>query len=1085
MSYLCQYHNMEKSSLTIYRASAGSGKTFTLTVEYIYLMIHPDSEDEYQHTLAVTFTNKATAEMKDRIIQQLYGIWKALPSSESYVGALQQKLAENEVEMNVQAIRTRCGDALRKILHDYTRFRIETIDSFFQSVLRTLARELGQTPNLQVNLNDNELVAQAVDRIIENLHEDPRLQKVVMEYINSCIDDSGKWDIRKNIKEFAKCIFEEEFCNKSDQQREMLSNAETVGEFQRQMRSIKNNAARQLKESAQKILDAYNSSNIAEMLRWKTPFTYLQKIIDGETPEKSSSLEKFIQDPAYILLKKHASKADVVEQLTTLAEMFGKYYELDRSVTESLNTAALAEKFTFPLQLLERIDQEVRSINEENSSFSLSKTPTLLSRLIQDNDSPFVFEKIGTVLRNIMIDEFQDTSQLQWNNFRVLLFENQAQGGSDLVVGDIKQSIYRWRGGYWALLKNLAETMRIWDPKEKILETNFRSEVEIIDFNNRLYPEATRQLDALNPEARFRISDIYEDVQQQWPKNKERHGYVRTALIMTGTGYPKENKDIANDWMLEEMLKRIIYLHDQGLPLENMAILVRKNKYIPVILEYFKEHAPEEISITSDEAFLLENSPLISFLITTMRMLVTDITQNPIPAREFIYTYYRDIENCNIATDQLLRGDITELLPEFLVDNRQSLIEKPIYELFETLYSHLRLERMEGQEAYLFAFIDILQNHLKSNTCDIHSFLKLWDENYHRTAIPAGRVEGVRILSIHKSKGLEFHTVFMPFCNWSIEADRNDQILWCQAHDGHDEFNVLGDLPISRNKKMAESYYREDYIEEHLQNRVDELNALYVGTTRAGKNLYIWGSARDSFSQSSTIGDLLKVSLGVQKGDVSADGYYTEEWGSPVTRAKEEENSDNRMKPDYQGIDINVRSYEARLNFRQSNDSLNYLAERKAVSNQPRTEKTKLGTLYHDIFSRIRDIDDADRVLDDCKSQGIIDTEQYLALRDFIEEIRKNPVVSSWFAKGNIVFNECSILNPKGTNHEDKNLRPDRVIMQGDTITVIDYKFGNAHNEYLQQVRGYMNIIHEMYPEREIQGFIWYVTRGKITQISL
>ena len=242
------------STLNIYKASAGSGKTFTLTVEYIYLMARPQAEEEYRHTLAVTFTNKATAEMKDRILQHLYGIWKALPSSEDYVGKLMEKLHGEGTDMSVEQLRERSGEALTMILHDYSNFRVETIDSFFQSVLRSLARELGQSSKLQVDLKDGELLELAVDRMIDSLDLDEALRKIVVQYVTDELDENGRWNIQAAIKDFAKCIFQEDFLQRSTEERNIISDYKKVREFRTEMKRLMDEAQQDVKTLAQDML---------------------------------------------------------------------------------------------------------------------------------------------------------------------------------------------------------------------------------------------------------------------------------------------------------------------------------------------------------------------------------------------------------------------------------------------------------------------------------------------------------------------------------------------------------------------------------------------------------------------------------------------------------------------------------------------------------------------------------------------------------------------------------------------------------------------------------------------------------------
>ena len=1074
------------STLNIYKASAGSGKTFTLTVEYIYLMVRPQAEEEYRHTLAVTFTNKATAEMKDRILQHLYGIWKALPSSEDYVGKLMEKLHGEGTDMSVEQLRERSGEALSMILHDYSNFRVETIDSFFQSVLRSLARELGQSSKLQVDLKDGEVLELAVDRLIDSLDLDEALRKIVVQYVTDELDENGRWNIQAAIKDFAKCIFQEDFLQRSTEERNVISDYRKVRQFRTEMKKLMDDAKEELKNQAELMLKDIQSVCTTELVGKKmpAPATYLQNILDDKNPAKTAEgkiFQDFLQDGSALLLKKYKDDAGACSLMNALSDRFQKFLGEEEELTRKFNTAKLARNYTNQLQLLSRIDEIVRDINEERETFPLSRTPTLLSRLIDGQDNPFVFEKIGTVLRNIMIDEFQDTSRLQWNNFRVLLFENQALGGTDLIVGDIKQSIYRWRGGEWSLLSGLAESMDTWNPRTETLDTNYRSEHRIIDFNNRLFPKAALLLDSIAPDARFSIGGkdgIYADVEQKTSpgKAKDPKGFWSATLRIKGTkknGHPMLTSEELKEWMYEDMLKQICTLHEAGLPLEKMAILLRKNYDATSILEYFDQHAPEGIRIASDEAYLLGNSSIAMILVSAMRLLIDDYETKPLPYHLFLMHYMQRVKRAEMPMDSIMRTNALDMLPEFLVEERQRLKQMPLYELVEELYRRLDLKVLAEQEAYHYAFLDAVQNYLKDNPNDLHSFLAEWDNVLCKQAIPSGKQEGIRVLTIHKSKGLEFHTVLLPHCDWILEKDMGDT-LWCEAEDGHEEYNTLGRMPVAKTGVMAKSFYQGRYDEEHLQSRVDELNALYVALTRASCNMYIWGVHNGkSVVDTQNVGNLLNNCLN-PSGNYT-DGVWHGEEGEPIVTVKKEKASDNRMQPDFKAHIVKMQSYKARLNFRQSNEAKDMFGQSD--------EARSLGVLYHYVMEQIRDAQDVEQTLRRNQMAGLLSEEQCKELAGYLQQMEDNDLVASWFDPENHVFAECEILDPTARKRNKRDQRPDRIVMKDRRITVIDYKFGDEHDNYKGQVKNYMRLLRKLYPGHKVVGYLWYVKNGRTEEV--
>lgn len=1072
------------SSLNIYKASAGSGKTFTLTVEYIYLMVCEDAEEEYKHTLAVTFTNKATAEMKDRILQHLYGIWKGLPSSEDYVKKIQEKFRENKSAITEAQLRERSGSALTKILHDYSRFRVETIDSFFQSVLRVLARELGQSSKLQVDLNDMEILELAVDRMIDSLDLDESLRKVVVQYVSDELDENGKWNIQASIKDFAKCIFQEDFLQRSTLEREIISDYKKVRNFRNEMKRLMDVANEELKSQAQVMLDKVQVICTPEMVGKKNPLqTYLLNILKGEekSNKPSITLNNFLNDGSTLLLAKNKKDNFACAQFKDLSDDFQNFLDLETKLRRRYNTARLARKYTNQLQLLSRIDEIVRDINEERETFPLSRTPTLLSRLIDGQDNPFIFEKIGVILKNIMIDEFQDTSRLQWNNFRVLLFENQSLGGTDLIVGDIKQSIYRWRGGEWSLLSNLANDMRTWSPQTHTLDTNYRSEHNIIDFNNNLFPKAALLLDGIMPDARFKIGGqdgIYSDVYQKTSprKAKEQKGYWSVSLRIKGNktnNHPQLKSEEEAEWMYADMLEQICTLHEAGLPLDKMAILLRTNKNATSILEYFEQHAPANIRIASDEAYLLGNSSSVMVIISAMRTLIEDYEGFPLNYHIFLMHYLLRVKGMEMEMDEIMRCNALDLMPAFLIEERDRLKQMPLYELVEELYRRLDLKQLIGQEAYHYAFIDAVQLYLRDNPNDLHSFLNTWDATLYKQPIPSGKQEGIRILTIHKSKGLEFHTVLLPHCDWNLEPDMGDT-LWCEAEEGEDVYNSLGRMPVSKTSLMSKSFYSGRYNEEHLQGRVDELNALYVALTRASRNMYIWGVCTGkSITEKPTVGNLLNDCLNPSGNFV--EGVWHQEKGSPITATEKKKASDNRMQPDFTPTPVRMVSYKARHNFRQSNEA-------KEIFGQDDSARA-LGTLYHNVLSEIKDATQIEHVLQRNQMQGRLTAEQCQELREYLKQITDNEMVASWFDKRNHVFAECEILDPNARKRNKRDQRPDRIIMRDKEISVIDYKFGEEHGTYKGQVRNYVYILRKMYPLHKVNGYLWYVKNALIEEV--
>ena len=536
--------------LLVYKASAGSGKTFTLAVEYIkHLILNPRA---YRQILAVTFTNKATAEMKERILQQLYGIWKSDPASEAYLSRIQEELKRIDGgTLDTAEIRQRAGMALQYMLHDYSRFRVETIDSFFQSVMRNLARELELSPNLNIELNNTEVLSDAVDSLIEKLTSTSPVLAWLLDYINERIADDKRWNVSNEVKNFGRNIFDESYIERGEGLRQCLRTPDTLKLYRDVLREMETDALEQMKgfyDQFEGELEGH--ALVAEDLKGgaRGIGSYFRKLRDGKLTDKdvmNATLQNSLADAKNWATKTSSRKNDIIHLAEqSLLPLLQDAERLRPQKSRIINSCRLSLQHLNKLQLLNHIDEEVRTLNREHNRFLLSDTNALLHQLVREGDSSFVFEKIGANIRNVMIDEFQDTSRMQWDNFRLLLLEGLSQGADSLIVGDVKQSIYRWRNGDWGILNGLGEKDEGSEVRDKglgsfpirieTLKTNRRSETNIIRFNNGLFTAAVDYLNTLHLEELkedcYPLKRAYADVVQESPKSDER-GYVKASFL--------------------------------------------------------------------------------------------------------------------------------------------------------------------------------------------------------------------------------------------------------------------------------------------------------------------------------------------------------------------------------------------------------------------------------------------------------------------------------------------------------------------------------------------------------------------------
>lgn len=671
-----------------------------------------------------------------------------------------------------------------------------------------------------------------------------------------------------------------------------------------------------------------------------------------------------------------------------------------------------------------------------------------------------------------MIDEFQDTSTIQWQNFKVLLEETMSrENAGNLIVGDVKQSIYRWRSGDWRLLNNIEKEFGETKSLEmKTLDTNYRSDRNIIAFNNAFFVEAAKQecemLKGSNQEQVKQLVNAYADVCQQVPEKKGKQGYVDVQLL---------GGEDTTESMMKQSLEIATELTAMGVPANKIAILVRSNKAIQDIAAYFMENS--DFMMVSDEAFRLDASQAVSTLVVALRLMACpeDAIAKAILAKYAI----KYLGNPNIV--------------EKILSQRETLLEKPLFELTEILYAILEMDKvkdMKKQSAYVCAFYDKMNEYLVDNSSNIDAFLKEWDNTIHEKSIHCDGINGIRLITIHKSKGLEFDYVIMPFCDWKLEKMNT---IWCEPQE--EPFNELPLVPIDFNAKtMMQSIYEPDYHHEHLQNVVDNLNLLYVAFTRASHSLFVLGKRGNQNSRAYLIESVLQNVARNLEGtgvpvELSGIGSESSEdidfsYGELIIEKEKTEmkkESDNVFLKDEAPVDVVLYVNPELPEFKQSNKSRDFVEGDEAEEQQK--FYIKMGTVLHSIFSSIKTSDDVESALKQLEIDGILydDNVSNERLEKMIKQRLASPQVKDWFSNRWRVLNECSIV--KYMDGKAVKFRPDRVMKDGKETVVVDFKFGKPKEEHQEQVRGYMDLLREM-GYQNITGYLWYVYPNKVVEVK-
>lgn len=1089
---------MMEKALTVYKASAGSGKTFTLASEYITLVVK--NPQDYKKILAVTFTNKATQEMKTRILSQLYGIAHKLPDSQAYYEQVLRKTGFPEL-----TIRENAAEALSLLTHHYNEFRVQTIDAFFQSVLRNLARELNLTANLRIDLNDEQVEAQAVDELINSLEEGEEVLTWIRDYIDKNIEDDKGWNVIGQIKDFGKNIFKDFYKEHKAELDNRFREESFFDDFITDLRKIRKESPKKVKEQAGKLLQKISDAGVDIGYFIKGLCGYITKQFENEPTDEgpSANVLKCLDSPDNWLLKKcPAGEKERISALISeswyddllLLEQYRK------ECWKEYQSSNLTLKHLSQLRLLYAISEAVDEINKDTNRFMLSNTQSLLSTLMKDTDTPFVFEKMGAYLKHIMIDEFQDTSTIQWTNFRKLLDNCMAQIEShNLIVGDVKQSIYRWRQGDWKLLNNIEYDFSEEQIKIEPLETNYRSEENIIRFNNAFFTQAViqtvKELESDDIKGASQLIEAYKEIEQK-PRKDDGKGSVHIKL------FPYDKKAVSeyNENVLNELVSNIRELLKRGYKQKDIAILVRSKGVIQDIADKFQGEFGTDVSIVSDEAFQLDASLAVNVIIAALRLLThpdDKLTESKLVKLYQQQVIQTDRDNNALFVDEGER-ELKSFLPSGYVDKFDFLLRLSLVDLVDEIYSLFNLVSLEGQSAYVCTFYDTLNEYLRDHPADIDDFIEEWEDSLSSNTIQSDEVDGIRLITIHKSKGLEYDNVLIPFCDWGLEKTVGNTI-WCPGDNKEKPYGDLPLIPIDFSKKMIGTVFEDDYKEEHLQNTVDNMNLLYVAFTRAGKNLFITGkkASKTTFTKlqngntatdRSQIIQLVIDNLANELPEATVDDAGDKEaisfdFGTLLDceqRVDKEKSTENPFELTPKTHKLKIETFPHPVSFRQSNKSHDFI-NGEDIDPSDAKRYIKVGNILHQLFSTILTEDDIEPRLKELEQEGVIYNDEVTSreLQNKIANALMNEKVKDWFSSRWKLFNECTILDYDKESGDIHEHRPDRVMTDGKEIIVVDFKFGKPREEYHEQVQRYMSLLMRMGYEK-VSGYIWYVVRNEI-----
>ncbi len=1042
----------------ILSASAGSGKTYQLAYKYVRDVI--ENPTTYRSILAVTFTNKATAEMKSRILKEIHLL--ASGERSNYTVRLCDELSLDE-----QTIRQRARKVRSLILHDYSQFSVLTIDTFFQRILRAFIKELGIDLNFAIELDSDALLERSTDALIEDIATNRDLKRWLTDFMHERMDDNKRWDIREGILSLGNEIFKE-------RNKEAMGNACSKEELKRIVRNVegRSHATQKLvTDIAMEALTLMNRSGVAHS-DFSRGFTIFFENVAAEPRKEPTATVRQRADSSDGWFTKKGGTPAAQAIAKELRGMLAKIINLQGRYSKLWNSAELISDNFRSFALLSDLYDKVLQMCEDENLMLLSETKYLLSKFIADNDAPFIYEKVGTRFERFMIDEFQDTSLKEWQNFLPLLHNamSQCEETSVLLVGDVKQSIYRWRGGDWKILGRLAaENLGKEDTEIINLDENWRSLPLIVNFNNS-FIERIVNLDnnILNNELDTAASE------RRIPKSlaAELHNILSTAYAGHAQ-HPRrkaEHEGYVNITLFDEeppIIKRIKSLLDKGFRPKDIMILVRdKNSGVEIartLLDFKQDNDDPryEFDVMTQEALVIGNSRIVKFIIALLGLAVN-------PEDGIKRAIYRRHSGQSISFDEPLSAEESDFLQSIRLLSPETA--------FERIVMHYNLSERTTESAYLQALHEQIVRFCTDKVADIALFLKWWNEKGATLSMSIEQSDRtIEIITIHKAKGLEKPVIIIPFCNWKLDPRTSTGItnsyIWSHGK-GDDNIEALGTLPINTKSIMADSFFADDFYREKVYSHIDNINLLYVALTRAAESLHIFIPQPPAKGRlNDTVGKLLLSTLSDKERKEDADGYEFYEFGEfsgPCVGKAQSSSIKTFTIQNYNTVEADMR---LRL------PSQRYFEDEERAELSPRN----FGILMHRAFANACSSDDIYTSVEQMVRDAVISSTEGERLRREVSKALQNPIIAKWFDEGwSEVRNENDIIVP----HGESARRPDRVMIKGRHAIVVDYKFGEHERErYTEQLRDYMLLLSHI-GYTVVEGYIWYVRLGKIVEVS-
>ncbi|MCI2228649.1 UvrD-helicase domain-containing protein [Polaribacter sp. MSW13] len=1017
------------ATFQVYNASAGSGKTFTLVKEYLKVLLNSEDIFTFQKVLAITFTNKAAGEMKERVLFNLEAF------SEGCSTDIYPKILE-ETTLDEITIKERSQKILNAILQNYSAFSITTIDSFTHKIIKSFAYDLGLSLNFEVEMDAVSLLNEAVDVLISKIGTDKKLTNLLIDYSLDKTDDDKSWDISRDLNEFARILLNE------DDVKHFRCLAEKKIEDFTNLKTKLYNQQKELKESLLKVgaecvqLIENKGLEPKSFMRGTIPkfFTDLSvKSVDIDFIKRSETIKKAIDNNQYYA---KSTSDEIALSIDQIVPDIIRLFKESEQIYQQFSMNKLALKSIIPLAVLNHINSELENIKEENNIRLNAEFNQLISDNIKDQPSPFIYERIGQRFQYYFIDEMQDTSVLQWQNLIPLIDNALSQENSNLLlVGDGKQAIYRWRGGkaeqFIELGSDKENPFHI-DKEIKSLETNFRSYSEVINFNNSFFQHT----------ASFIQNEAYKKLFVEGNnqiENAKKGGFVSLSFLEK-----EEDKESRKLKYPRKVLEKINELKNE-FSLSEICVLTRKRADGVAIANYLSENG---IAIISSETLLLKNSAKVNFIVDVLKVL-----QNPNDEEtrfEMLYFLHEHLQIKNpkhLFFKEFSKADnqtiLTNLKKYGISFEVLTFYQLPFYEKIEEIIRGFNL--INASDAYVQFFLDTILEQQRRGT-DVGEFLEFWELKKDKLSIVAPEsANAVQIMTIHKSKGLEFPVVIFP-CDLEIYRQIKPKAWLGQLPDSYNGFHELL-VDYSKSLSIVSDTGFQIYNQQREELELDNFNLLYVALTRAVEQLHI-------------ITENKITSKGVENTNFYSGVFinYLKEnklWNESVL----EYSFGNKARVSIKENKISLaENHEKFISTPWQAHRIVLLASSSKLWNTEQGKAIDFGNLLHEIFAKINTKQDVDFVLSQYHQKGILNDLQMISVKRNIEEVVNHLELKTYFSKDVTVFNEREIIDV-----DNQIVIPDRLVLNSkNEVVIIDYKTGNPSKEHHQQLLKYERVLKTM-----------------------